>query len=294
MTRLQKKCFVFSLGLHGLLAAILFLSAGFRTRPEDPGLQVLSMIPANILDRASAPGGAPAARQPRPQDPMPPSEVVGRVEYSKPIEEEQRTRPLPTPRPIETPQPPRVTPLPQHDSPLPPRSKPVPHHEIHPSYTPAARAANTKPTDNSQASQAASQAELKRLKEVEDSLSHLATGVAASAAEKTTVDVPGLGGAGEPFAGYNEVVKSIYYRAWITQDTLAGHVAGPVARIVVARDGTILSAELTTPSGDASLDKSVDRALQRVTKLPPFPAGARDEERTFRIRFSLDAKKASG
>jgi TonB family protein len=293
MTRLQKKCFVFSVGLHGLLAAILFFSAGFRTRPEDADLQVLSMIPANILDRVG--GGTPAPRLPRPPEPIPPSEVVGRVEYPKPMAEEQEVRPRPAPKQLETPQP---TPLPPRETSLAQRSaKPAPRHEIHPSYTPATRTPNTKTTDSSEAAeaaQAASQAELKRLRQVEQSLSQLAAGVQSSAAEKTTVDVPGLGGAGEVFAGYKNVVISIYRRAWITPDSVADRTPVPVARVVVARDGTILSAELITPSGDSSLDKSVDRALRRVTKLPPFPAGATEEERAFQIQFNLDAKKASG
>jgi TolA protein len=206
---------------------------------------------------------------------------VGRVEYQKPQVEEQQTRPRPVARPSESPLALRP-------------AKPVQHHEVHPSFAPANRAATPKSAENSQAAQAASQAELNRLRQAEESLTKLASGVQTSAAEKTTVDIPGLGGGGELFAGYNEVVKSIYYRAWITQDTLADRVVNPVARIVVARDGTIVSAELTNPSGDPALDRSVERALRAVPRLPPFPAGAREEERAFRIRFSLDAKKASG
>jgi len=217
------------------------------------------------------------------------TEVVGRVEHAKPKEEEQEVRPLPAPKRIETPVAQRETPVAK------PSAKPTPRHEIHPSYTPATGVTNNKKTtETTEAAQSASAAEAKRLRQVEQSLSQLSSVVQSSAAEKTTVDVPGIGGGGEVFAGYNEVVKSIYYRAWITQDSVADRVAAPVARIVVARDGTIVSAELVTPSGDDSLDKSVDRALRRVTKLPPFPAGAHDEERTFRIRFSLDVKKASG
>jgi periplasmic protein TonB len=297
MTRLQKKCLVFSLGLHGLLAVIVFFSAAFRTRPENEDLQVLSMIPANILDRAGAGGGTPAPQPPQPQAPAPPSVTAPsattvRVESPKPKEETREPLPLPKPKRLETP-------VAQHEIPVAPRetqatprpAKPI--HEIHVSYAPSATP-NKKSTENSDAAHSSAAAELKRLKQVEASLSQLAAGVQSSGAEKTIVDVPGIGGGGEVFAGYKEIVQSIYYHAWITQDSVADRVAGPVARIVVARDGTILSAELVTPSGDPSLDKSVERALRAVTKLPPFPAGAREEERTFRIRFNLDAKKATG
>src|SRR5208283_2615977 len=105
-----------------------------------------------------------------------------------------------------------------------------------------------------QTAQSSAAAEQKRLKQVEQSLSQLASGVQSSAAEKTVVDITGIGGGGEVFAGYKEAVYTIYYRAWITQDSVAEGVAGAEARVEVARDGTILKAELVTASGDRSLD----------------------------------------
>jgi len=58
----------------------------------------------------------------------------------------------------------------------------------------------------------------------------------------------------------------------------------------VARDGSILSAEIVSRSGHREMDRSVDQALRLVSKLPPFPESARDSERTFLIRFNLEAK----
>jgi TonB family protein len=129
---------------------------------------------------------------------------------------------------------------------------------------------------------------------IENSLDHLASGVQSSAAAPTVVDVPGVGGGGEVFAGYRDIVRSAYYRAWIAPENGVRTTTLPEVQIVVARDGSIIRAELVSPSGDASLDKSVLRALQAVTKLPPFPASAHDTERTFRIRFNLDLKEATG
>ena len=301
MTRLQKKCFVFSMGLHGLLAATLIVSAGFSSRPEDSGLQVLSMIPANILDGAGAHGGTPAAAAPRMVMPATEPEIVGRSPISKPKEEEVvRPQTLPPPTQARTRVPPREITAPQHEA-APAQQEAVsaspvakPSHVIVPTYTPAVGMRMAKRTATaSDSGPSSSEAELNRLRQAEKALSNLAEGVQGSGAEKTTVVVPGIGGGGEASAGYNEVVKSLYYRAWVTDDSLNAGPAGPVALIVVERDGTIRSAELITPSGDAALDKSVDRALRRVSKLPAFPEGAKDEERTFRIRFNLDAKRAS-
>ena len=105
--------------------------------------------------------------------------------------------------------------------------------------------------------------------------------------------MPGQGG-GEAFAGYETVIYNVYYHAWITPDSIADRLAATDVKIVVARDGAILSAEIIKKSGEAALDRSVGKVLRAVTKLPPFPASAHDEQRSFLLRFNLDAKEASG
>ena len=313
MTRLQKKCLAYSLGLHGLLVVTVFFSAAFRTRPEESDLQVLSIIPANLLDRAGAGGGTPVASvappQPLPPQPLPPQpQVVPRLETPPPKAQPHEALPTPAPTPAPPPkhaEPPAPEPEPvetPHESAIAVEHKPAkPRHEIHVSYEPASSLTkNKKALEKARAEQAAAAAaataaaEQRRLRRVEDSLSQLASGVQSSSAEKTVVDVPGIGGGGEAFAGYNDAVYNIYYHAWITPDSVPNHLKTPVTRIVVARDGSILSAELISPSGEAALDKSVERALRAVKSLPPFPAGARDDQRVFKIYFNLDAKKASG
>jgi TonB family protein len=66
--------------------------------------------------------------------------------------------------------------------------------------------------------------------------------------------------------------------------------------IVVARNGDIVSSKIVSRSGDSSVDQSVQRALDTVErqKLPPFPTGAADTQRTFLIRFNLEAKQSNG
>ena len=91
MNRMQKKCLVFSLALHGLLAVILLGSAAFGERPEAMDIQVLSMIPANILDRAESGGGEAAAATVAPQ-PLQPQPAP-------------QPQPTPQPQPVVQPQP---------------------------------------------------------------------------------------------------------------------------------------------------------------------------------------------
>jgi TonB family protein len=297
MTRLQKKCMVFSVGLHGLLVIILLDSAGFGTTPPQPDLQVLTLIPANIVDRAGSGGGTlvpnvlpPQKAQTQPQpEPAP-----------QPVQTEKVERaPIPAPpRPKET-----VRPMPVPDEtkdvalePKPKPPKPSPRHEIRVSYTPASATSSRKKPDKSATTETASsvRAEARRLKDIENSLAQLASGVRSSGSPNTIVDLEGIGG-GEAFAGYRNVVYSYYYRAWTAPDSTASRTISADAKVVIARDGSIISAELIRPSEDRALDKSVERALRMVTKLPPFPASARDEQRTFVIRFSpSEAKEMAG
>jgi TonB family protein len=275
MTRLQKKCFLFSAGMHGLLGVILLGSSAFRDKPATKDIPILTMIPSRILDEAGAGGGSPApAAAPQPAQPAAPAvqapphaaELLAHPEPQPLIAKEAEAQPA------------RKT------------------HEIQVDYTPAtpaARQAKTKTSAPSVAESSAS-AKARRLRqEISQALDALASGVKSSGAKGTVVEMPGQGG-GEAFAGYETVIYNAYYHAWITPDSVADKLAGASVKIVVARDGTILSAEIISPSGEPALDKSVGKVLRAVTKLPPFPASARDEQRVFLIRFNLEAKEASG
>jgi TonB family protein len=302
MTRLQKKCMVFSLGLHSLLAVILVASAGFGTAPPPQDLQVLTMIPANIVDKAGSGGGTPVvnliqpqtvrpAAQPAPQpQPVQPEKVehVEHVQAPTPPQRKEVTRPPPEPD-----EPKDLT----MDSKL-KAPRPSPKHEIRVSYTPinAKTTSRKKPLKDTAAATetyTSARAEARRLKEIESSLAELASGVRNSGSPNTIVDVQGIGG-GPAFAGYRNVVFTYYYRAWVTPDGSSSRLASADAKVTIARDGSIVSAELVRSSDDRALDKSVERALRAVTKLPPFPPEAQDEQRTFVIRFSLDAKELAG
>jgi TonB family protein len=298
MNRLQKKCFVFSLGLHGLLAVILLGSAAFRNRSEETDPPILSLIPANVLDQAGSGGGQPAPAIPSAQVVAAPQPQI------QPVAMRPRTEPQPAPphpvtrAEIPKPQPPveETHPLASVDTASPRPAKTHHQHEIHPTFTPAGK--TTDHAEKSETSEASSKAsarsEARRLNEIENSLDHLASGVQTSAAGRTVVNVEGIGGGGAASARYGSVVYTYYYTAWSQPEGAARNSGWPEARIVVARDGSIITAELVSPSGEATLDKSVRRALDLVKKLPPFPASISEEQLTFRIQFMLDRQQASG
>jgi TonB family protein len=302
MTRLQKKCMIFSLGLHGLLAVILLASAGFSDNAPPMDLQVLTMIPANIVDRAGSGGGTPVVNltplppaQPKPQPqsqplPQPPpqpqtvqTEKVERVQIATPPQRKETARPPPAPDDSKN--------LALESKPQPP--KPSSRHEIHPTFTEANAATSARKTEKSPSSASLARAEARRLKAIENTLAELASGVRSSGSPNTIVDLEGIGG-GAAFAGYRDVVYSYYYRAWTTPESTASRSDSADAKVTIGRDGSIISAVLVRPSGNSALDKSVERALREVTKLPPFPASTRDTQRTFSLRFSPEAKEMTG
>jgi len=67
------------------------------------------------------------------------------------------------------------------------------------------------------------------------------------------------------------------------------------ARVVIARDGSVVSAEIVERSKAPALDQSVTSALGRVTTIGrPFPEGSTDERKTFLIEFDLKARQGTG
>ena len=65
MNRLQKKCVLGTAGVHLLLLVILFVGpAFFYSRPKPDDMQVLDVIPANLIDAAFNSGVANAVPPP--------------------------------------------------------------------------------------------------------------------------------------------------------------------------------------------------------------------------------------
>ena len=64
--------------------------------------------------------------------------------------------------------------------------------------------------------------------------------------------------------------------------------------VTIASDGTVISSHIKEYSGDASVDESVRRTLERVQFIEPFPAGSTDKQRSYIINFNLKAKRLLG
>ena len=84
-----------------------------------------------------------------------------------------------------------------------------------------------------------------------------------------TIDMPG--NSSVAYANYASVVKSVYEQAWVPPDNAQNDDANVKVTVTIARDGTVISARVLTPSGDAGVDASVQRTLDRVTFIAPVP-----------------------
>ena len=93
------------------------------------------------------------------------------------------------------------------------------------------------------------------------------------------------------YANYASVVKSIYDQAWTLPDSIANDVENVKVTVTIASDGTVMSARIIERAGDAPVDASVQRTLDRVTFIARFPEGSTDKERTYTINFNPKAKR---
>ncbi|MGD0253769.1 MAG: TonB family protein, partial [Verrucomicrobiota bacterium] len=244
MNRLQKKCAITIVGFHLLLLVILIVGPGFfAPKPKADDLQILDVIPANLIDAAFNSGvrnaqPPPPVVQPAPQPP-PPQPVVT----------------PPAPPKVETPEP-----IKEIVKALTPEPKPEekPKIQINTQLVTRTAPKNSPAPDNSRQKARAVNNALRTLR------SNLSSG--------TTIDLPG--NSSVAYANYASVVKSVYEQAWQPPDDAANDEANVKVTVTIASDGTVISARVLTPSGDPGLDASVQRTLDRVTFIAPFPEGA--------------------
>ncbi|MGD0743750.1 MAG: TonB family protein [Verrucomicrobiota bacterium] len=273
MNRLQKKCAMVTVGIHLLLVVILIVGPGFfAPKPKADDLQILDVIPANLIDAAVNSGVRNA-------QPPPPAPVV-----TPPVP----TPPAPTPV-VTPPAPPKVVtpePIKEIVKALTPEPKPVEKPKIQISTQLVTRTAPKNPTANP-ADDSRRQQQL-RQQAFQNAIRSLRNNLAST----MTIDMPG--NSSVAYANYASVVKSVYEQAWVPPDNAQNDDANVKVTVTIARDGTVISARVLAPSGDTGVDVSVQRTLDRVTFIAPFPEGTTEKERTYFINFNLKAKRALG
>lgn len=263
MNRAQKKCFIAASGTHALLVVILFVGPAFlSSNDKGEDFQVLDIIPANIIDANFYGGGNPQATPPppAPQAQLQPQKAPEPVAVKQTQPEPKAPEPEATPRKIQI----------------------------------STRIVTRKPDGKSTAKPSTTTAQASSASKQQQAFNSSVRSLRENLSSSTTVDMPGPGGGGPVYAGYKQVIGSIYYQAWIVPDDTDADTATAVVSVVIARDGSIVSARIIRSSGNAPVDRSVQAALDRVTSVPPFPAGAKEDRRSFTINFNLKARQALG
>jgi len=291
MDRLQKKCLITSLGVHLLFLVLLLVGSAFvlpPPPPEEPITMELVDIPDLLTDELVAPGGgnpmaiSSPAPTPRPTPPKPaPPELTPIAKEPTPNVEAAKPAPAKTAEPekaVETAKPPPEKPqvklalnnVVKITGPTAEEIKERKEREA---------AAERAAAEKARAEWEARNAEIRKLA---DSLNSALSG-------NTAVEIPGPGGAA--FANYASVIRKIFKDAWRTPGEAQRKISTVVVEITITRDGTVTRRAIVTRSGFAPLDNSVQDAIDSVREVPPFPAGAKDLQRVFRINYNLDAKK---
>ena len=291
---------------HTLLLAIFFLGSAFMSsKKSEPLPPVITML-AIPTDRPVSSGGSPKgnpeppapAPQPQVQQPLvqppPPQPVraVKRVEPDppKPAPRREVVKETPQPKaevPTKVPEPKRSAPRPKDTAAL----RDLTNNVVTRSRSDSRAAADQARSRQIAAQRAADAKARAQQKAIASAVNGIIDGVGKSLSSSTVVEPLGPGGAA--FVNYGSLVREVYDRAWVVPPSLTDDDSTARAEVVIARDGRVISARLIRRSGHPVLDKSVDRALDAVTRVAPFPEGTTDARRTFTINFNLRTKRFS-
>ena len=277
MSRLQKKCYVASTGLHLLLVLILFMGSAFFSPPKKgEDLQELDFIPRNLVDALVSGGGErikgtptpptpPPAAQPTPvekaKEPEPPKEVTKQPKQPKPeVESLEVTKKQPK--------------LAAENLKMVTRKQSSPKNQ-------KKVTSSTAPSDGRE--------ELARLSQ---EIARTARGIKDGTASATEIADVGPGGGGPSYANYKTWIYTVYFNAWVAPEDATSDSGVVEATVTIARDGTVLSSQVLSKSGDPQMDASVQRTLKRVITIgKPFPEGVKESQRTYNLRFDIKTKR---
>lgn len=263
MGRLKRSCVVGSVVFHALTLALLVLAPVLLAKRVEK-VQVIDLIPSEIVDQIMAPPAPvapPSPPTPAPTKPTPPKLTPPKPKPKPP----DPTPPKPKPKPVEV-----VKPK--------PKPKPV-KPKIKVNLKSTMRQPDTQKVKAQQAAaERARQAEAKRQAALKQSLNKLDSKLSG----RTSVNVPQGRYAA---ANYESLIRRKYVDATIHPGTISGD---PVVKVqlVIARNGNVISARIIGVSGLASWDRAVQKALDRVKRIAPFPAGMSGAKKTFNLNFN--------
>ena len=247
MGRLKRSCVVGSVVFHTLILAMLVLGPMLLAKREEK-VRVIDLVPSEVIDKLLAPA-APVAPPPAPAPP-------------KPKPEPKKIQPKPKPKPV------LPKPKPKKNTPKP---KPKPKPKIKVNLDSSVRKPDARNTE-------AEKEAAKRREALNRSLNKLDTKLSG----RTAVNVP-LGRFAS--ANYESLIRRKYMDATIHPGAISGDPVVKV-RLVIARNGRVLSASITGQSGVTSWDRAVQKTLDRVKFIKPFPESMKGAQQTFNLNFN--------
>lgn len=295
-----------SSGLHGFLVLVLVFGSAFLAvqKPSPPPL--LNVVPTRLVDAALAGGGGNPNLAPTP-DRIKGSTLNSITPPAQPEPPKQQTPPKreePRPEPPKAETPKKVEPV-KPTKPVKEEVKPVeePKRSILTDLKPVDKGDIQKKRDKEEAearetarkaANARAQKAAAILADAQKSLNDSLTVIKRGFNDGVQVDVGGPGG--EAFADYKMFVQMAYDNAWIVTPELTDDSFVALIRVTIARSGRIIASRITRPSGSTTMDRTIQKAMDKVRAdgLPPFPAGATDSERSFTIEFNLKSKNRTG
>jgi outer membrane biosynthesis protein TonB len=284
MSRLYKKSFVASGGLHVLLALILIICPAFlASNPKPSEAQPIDFIPDILIDSPFAGGGDPNAGRP-------PARA--------------QTPPAPAPLPAPVPQPPQ--PKPEVKEVAPPKTaeeslevaKDTKPTKRKPEVTTTAVVIKPKtklPSADTAAEERQAREQQAMRNRLASAFDRAAGNIKSGSSSATKIEGSyGPGGGGPTYAGYASWVLTVFDNAWVAPEDATSEDATTEVKVTIASDGAVVAKRITKRSGDAAVDASVQRALDRVTNIGrPFPESMKDKERTYIIPFNMKTKRGS-
>lgn len=331
MSRLQKKCLIASSALHGLLAVILLVGTAFLVKEEEHVDQtVLNFIPDKLVDAAMQRAAGPLAPAlPPPSQPPAPISQPPPVTPTAAKQPEPEANPNPAkgkeqpPEPKEEPKPPKLEPKKSEpeevkkdpskvdvtalkSSKTPKKVEAVkparPHVKVDLNVTTLRPSADLEKarqeaaanTENARQEAAASAAKANAAR-IASALGKFESKTSKLASDNIGVSAFGDGTIGVSYASFESWVQKVYWEAWRPPTDLAAGRSIVKVKVVIRKDGTIESANVTEPSGNSRLDANIRQLLARVKTVGQgFPEGAKEEKRSYNIEFNLEAKLGSG
>ena len=287
--RLQKKCFIVSLGMHLLLLLVVVFGVAFATtQKKSEPVKYLSIS----LFREPAPQKASHPSQPR-VEPHQARRLPERQPVRRPVQppapKKQVTTRKPTPPPKAKPKPKKTTPK-KTSTPkkatrkTAPRSKPKPK-----SKRPKIPKINISSTvvNKSSSSSKASQSTPRKTVKVVSVNPNAAKNLKSKLS--TTVRAVTFRPGSSSYNNYKEWVRQKYKGTWNSGRLPSRHYRQAVTvRVTVLRSGKVASARILKRSGQAPLDASVQSILNVVKSIGrAFPSGVTESRQTFTINFQM-------